>query len=174
MLECEFMSAPVITYYLEMTDPGMLTPATRSVEGLSVVQAQIPLPPLNRFLYTAVGADWDRIDRSVWTDDQWEAWVDRPQLATWVAYLRGTPTGYFELEMQPGKSVEIAYFGLLPRFIGQGIGGILLTRAIECAWEMGAERVWVHTCSLDHPQALNNYLARGLQVFNTVAANQGS
>jgi GNAT superfamily N-acetyltransferase len=167
MLECEFMAGKVITYHLEMNEPGMLKPARRSVEGLYVVQAQIPLPALNRFLYQAVGSDWAWVDRLVWTDEQWEAWVDRPQLATWVAYLHGTPAGYFELEMQADNSVEIAYFGLLPQFIGQGIGGILLTRAIECAWGMGAERVWVHTCSLDHPQALNNYQARGLRIFKT-------
>ena len=100
--------------------------------------------------------------------------MDRPQLATWLAYLHGTPAGYFELETQPDDSVEIAYFGLLPQFIGQGIGGVLLTRAIESAWQMGAERVWVHTCSLDHPQALKNYQARGLQIFKTVTAGEES
>ena len=63
------------------------------------------------------------------------------------------------------------YFGLLPQFIGQGIGGNLFTRAIECGWNLGAKRVWVHTCSLDHPQALNNYLARGLRLFSTVESS---
>jgi GNAT superfamily N-acetyltransferase len=162
------MMTEVITYHLEMTDPGMLKPATRSVDDLSIVQAQIPLPALNRFLYVSVGADWAWVDRLLWSEEEWRTWVDRPQLTTWVAYLRGTPAGYFELEMQPGNSVEIAYFGLLPQFIGKGIGGILLTQAIECGWGLGAERVWVHTCTLDHPQALSNYQARGLRLFKTV------
>ena len=168
MLECDLMTTDLTTYHLEMTDADQLRPAMRTVEGLSIVQAEIPLPALNRFLYTAVGSDWAWVDRLVWSDEQWAAWVDRPQLGTWVAYLYGTPVGYFELEKQPDGSVEIAYFGLLPQFIGQGIGGILLTRAIECGWAMGAARVWVHTCTLDHPQALNNYLARGLRLFKTV------
>jgi len=166
------MTIQVITYHLEMTDPGMLRPATRRVDGLSIIQAQIPLPALNRFLYAEVGADWAWVDRLAWSDEEWRTWIDRPQLMTWVAYLRGTPAGYFELEMQPGNDVEIAYFGLLPQFIGKGIGGILLTRAIECSWGMGAERVWVHTCTLDHPQALSNYQARGLRLFKTVESEE--
>jgi GNAT superfamily N-acetyltransferase len=81
-----------------------------------------------------------------------------------VAYASGTPAGYFELERQHDAAVELAYFGLLPRFIGQGIGGHLPTAAITRAWEMGARRVWVHTCTLDHPQALSNYQARGFRI----------
>ena len=79
-------------------------------------------------------------------------------------YLRGTPAGYFELDDQDGD-VEIAYFGLLPQFLGKGLGGGFLTAAVEKAWEMGAARVWVHTCSLDHPNALKNYQARGFQIY---------
>jgi GNAT superfamily N-acetyltransferase len=78
--------------------------------------------------------------------------------------VSGTPAGYFELERQHEAAVELAYFGLLSRFIGKGIGGTLLTAAINRAWEMGAQRVWVHTCTLDHPQALSNYQARGFRI----------
>ena len=87
MLECDLMTTNLTTYHLEMTDADQLRPAMRTVEGLSIVQAEIPLPALNRFLYTAVGSDWAWVDRLVWTDEQWTAWVDRPQLGTWVAYL---------------------------------------------------------------------------------------
>jgi len=83
-----------------------------------------------------------------------------------VAYVSGTPAGYFELEMQAGGNVEIVYFGLLPQFIGRGLGGALLTATVERAWALGAHRVWVHTCSLDHPNALPGYQARGFRVFN--------
>jgi GNAT superfamily N-acetyltransferase len=86
-----------------------------------------------------------------------------------VAYFSGTPAGYFELEKDKGN-VEIAYFGLLPQFIGQGIGGYLLTRAVEQAWQMSAERVWVHTYTLDHPNALSNYQARGFRIFKQESA----
>jgi GNAT superfamily N-acetyltransferase len=128
-------------------------------------QARLPCPELNRFLYTAVGGDWYWTDRLPWTYAQWRAWVEQPTLETWVAYVSGTPAGYFELEAQAEGQVELAYFGLLPQFIGTGLGGSLLTVAIERAWNMGAVRVWVHTCTLDHPGALANYCARGFRVF---------
>jgi GNAT superfamily N-acetyltransferase len=155
-----------------MTDPAALRPARARVDGLELKQVQVPCPEFNRFLYTAVGGDWYWIDRLVWSYEQWLRWVDRPELETWVAYLDGSPAGYFELEAQPGGNVEIAYFGLLPRFIGRGIGGWLLTAAIERAWRRGAARVWVHTCSLDHPGALANYQARGLRVFKEVVKEE--
>ncbi len=93
------------------------------------------------------------------------AYLNRPDIETWVAYVSGSRAGYFELERQSEGNVELAYFGLLPGFVGQGVGGELLTTAIARAWDMGAARVWVHTCDLDHPQALPNYQARGFRVF---------
>lgn len=164
------MLTVVTTYYLEMISPADLRPASRRPAELEIAQAQVPSPPLNRYLYTAVGGDWHWADRLSWRCEEWMAWLDRPELETWVAYYRGTPAGYFELEMQEGGSVEIAYFGLLGQFFGLGIGGTLLTCAIERGWAMGARRVWVHTCTLDHPNALDNYRARGLRVFKTATA----
>jgi GNAT superfamily N-acetyltransferase len=73
--------------------------------------------------------------------------------------------GYFELRQHQDRSVEIAYFGLLPAFIGRGWGKYLLTRAVESAWQLGTDRVWLHTCTLDHPAALSNYLKRGFRPF---------
>jgi GNAT superfamily N-acetyltransferase len=81
-------------------------------------------------------------------------------------YGSGTPAGYFELERQAKGNVEIAYFGLLPGFIGKGLGAYLLTFATRRAWDMGAARVWVHTCDLDHPRTLANYQARGFRIFH--------
>lgn len=159
------MKVKVVTYHLEMTDPAELRPVAPLLEGLELKQARVPCPELNRFFYTAVGGDWYWIDRLGWTCEQWLRWVDRPELETWVAYLHGTPAGYFELEAQSGGNVEVAYFGLLPRFVGRGLGGWLLTAALERGWQRGAQRVWLHTCSLDHPRALANYLARGLRQF---------
>jgi len=155
----------VTTYYLEMTDPHDLRPKRIECNGLEIRKAEIPSPEFNRFLYTAVGGDWYWIDRLNWTYQQWLEWVDRPELQTWVAYVSGTPAGYFQLEAQPQGNVEIAYLGLLPQFIGKGLGGHLLTVATEKAWQMGPSRVWVHTCTLDHPGALANYRARGFRVF---------
>lgn len=161
-------SLSVTTYYLEMTDPSHLVPKKIANKNFAIARVEIPLPELNRFFYTLVGRDWFWCDKLNWTEQQWRDWVDRPNLQTWVAYLSGTPAGYFELEKQPQKNVEIAYFGLVPHFIGKGLGGALLTRAVEQAWQMDAERVWVHTCTLDSDAALSNYLARGFQVYRQV------
>jgi GNAT superfamily N-acetyltransferase len=155
----------VTIYYLEMTRRAQLRPSQRSHPDATIQRADLPIPEFNRFLYSAVGGEWHWHDRLAWSYDRWMAWLDRPEQETWVAYVRGTPAGYVELEKQPTGSVEIAYFGLLPQFIGQGLGGQLLTAGIVRAWEMGAERVWVHTCSLDHPSALRNYQARGLHLY---------
>ena len=158
------MGASVTTFYLEMATPQDLRPAHSNNPELQVLQAEISCPPFNRFLYEVVGKAWSWTDKLKWSEQQWSDYVCRPELQTWVAYMLGTPADYFELEKQ-GEDVEIAYFGLLPQFIGQGIGGHLLTHAIERAWQMQAQRVWVHTCTLDHPRALSNYKARGFRVF---------
>ena len=101
-----------------------------------------------------------------WSEKQWKAYAENDNLRTWVVYHRGSPAGYYELQQQGGGDVEIAYFGLAPRFIGRGFGGYLLSQAIKSAWKMkGAKRVWVHTCTLDHPSALRNYKARGMEVY---------
>ncbi|HEV8617233.1 MAG TPA: GNAT family N-acetyltransferase [Methylomirabilota bacterium] len=159
------MQQRVTTTHLEMTDRGQLRAAGPGAASLQITRVEIPLPELNRFLYAAVGADWGWYSKVPWDYARWLAYVDRPELETWIGYVSGTPAGYFELERQDGGNVELTYFGLLPRFIGQGLGGKLLTAAISRAWDMGAARVWVHTCSLDHPKALANYQARGFRVF---------
>jgi GNAT superfamily N-acetyltransferase len=151
-----------------MLDPAWLRPVVRPSPDVEVRRAEIPCPELNRYLYTAAGGDWYWIDRLPWPYARWLEYLSRPELETWVAYRSGTPAGYFELEAQPASSVELAYFGLLPRFIGRGLGGALLTATVERAWAMGARRVWVHTCSLDHPSALSAYQARGFRVFDVV------
>lgn len=166
------MRREVITYHLEMTDRSALRPSQAQPSNVVLMQAKIPCPEFNRFLYTAVGSSWYWVNRLSWTYDRWMQYLNRRELETWVAYVDGTPAGYFELEAQAGGDVEIAYFGLLPAFIGKGLGGWLLTAAIERAWQMGAARVWVHTCTLDHPAALKNYQARGLRIFKQVISEE--
>lgn len=151
--------------YLEMTDPGQLRPAIVERGGLELRRAELACPELNRFLYTAVGGDWYWIDRLNWRYREWLEYVSRPEHETWVLYVAGTPAGYFELEGSPGSDIEIAYFGLLPQFTGQGLGGHLLTEGARRAWQKGASRVWLHTSSFDHPGALANYQARGFHPF---------
>jgi len=123
----------------------------------------------NRDLYFAVGEQWQWIDKRPWTDEQWQEYASAPELLTFAAYRCDTLAGYYELRHDTEGGMEIAYFGLLPEFIGRGLGGALLTSAIEEAWsrrgEIAPKRVWVHTCNLDHPQALANYQARGMVVY---------
>jgi GNAT superfamily N-acetyltransferase len=86
-------------------------------------------------------------------------------VSLWILSVDGGVAGYFELRRHPDDSVEIAYFGLLPAYVGRGLGKYLLSEAAGRAWELAPARVWLHTSTLDHPSALPNYLARGFTVF---------
>ena len=155
----------VTIYYLEMLDSSDLR-GKRASKGLQVRECEIPQSQVNRFLYRTVGEAWDWTERLSWSDEQWRALVASTDHRTWIASCKGAIAGYYELRRARDTGVEILYFGLAPRFIGQGLGGYLLTHAIESAWAWeGAERVWVHTCSLDHPGALRNYQARGFRLY---------
>ena len=158
------MTEPVTTWSLQMLAPEELLAACRQ-PALEARECEIPQWELNRFLYQLVGAPWQWHAKLDWSDEQWRSWAENPDLRTWIGWHSGTIAGYYELHRQAGGDVEIAYFGLAPRFVGQGLGGDLLGRSITDAWTWGAQRVWVHTCSLDHPSALANYKARGLKVF---------
>ena len=152
------------TYYLEMTTPSALR-GTKESPGLQVLECEIKQFQLNRFMYQLVGQGWDWTDKNPWSDDQWIAYAENDKLRTWVGYYRGSPAGYFELQ-QVECDTEIGSFGLAPAFIGKGFGGYLLSRALECAWGwQGTQRVWVHTCTSDHPHALGNYKARGMTLY---------
>lgn len=166
------MRKQIVTHHLEMTHPAQLVPERKPHTTFSLVQVEIPCPPLNRFLYAAVGGDWYWLDRLEWSYAQWQSYLERQGVETWVAHVSGTPAGYFELETQASGNIEIVYFGLLPQFIGHGLGGALLTAAVERAWALDARRVWLHTCSLDHPNALPAYQARGFRVFNIVRTEE--
>lgn len=100
-----------------------------------------------------------------WSWQQWHDYLKNPNIVTWVAYQGATPVGYFELQKQVHGDTEIVYFGLLPEFVGKGLGKALLEDAISKAWELADKRIWLHTCSLDHPSALPNYLQRGFSLF---------
>jgi GNAT superfamily N-acetyltransferase len=160
------MNRAITTYYLEMHSPANLRPSIARDATFRVERVIEACPELNRFFYTAVGGSWYWMGRLAWTYQQWLGYLDRPELETWVGYCAGAPAGYFELEQQAESAVELAYFGLLPQFIGRGIGGALLTAAVQRAWQLQPDRVWVHTCTLDGPAALQNYQARGFQLYH--------
>jgi GNAT superfamily N-acetyltransferase len=160
------MNRAVTTSYLEMLTPDSLRPSGSHDPKFRIEQASEPSPELNRFFYTAVGGNWYWTDRLTWSYQRWLDYIKRPELETWVGSYAGTPAGYFELEQQAEQAIELAYFGLLPQFVGRGIGGALLTAAIRRAWQLGPKRVWVHTCTLDGPSALKNYLSRGFTLYH--------
>jgi GNAT superfamily N-acetyltransferase len=158
-------SVQVTTWFLQMTDPAQLAAPPEPDPELEVRQAELPSPELSRMLYTGVGSDWYWTDRLDWTWDRWHEHLARPEVETWVGWVHGTPAGFFELERQ-GDSVELVSFGLLPAFIGRGLGTRLLDAALRRAWALGPRRVWVHTCSLDGPAALRTYRGRGLEIYD--------
>jgi GNAT superfamily N-acetyltransferase len=134
----------------------------------------------NRDMYFRVGEKWKWIDKRAWTDEQWKEYASDPKVRTFAGYYGGEVAGYFELRRnsitdqkseisghKEEEEVEIAYFGLLPEFVGRGLGGALLISAIEnaWAWRPAPVRVWVHTCNRDHPGALANYEARGFKIY---------
>ena len=155
----------VTTWYLEMTAPSQLAPAPAPDPQLAVRQVELPSPELSRALYTGVGSDWYWTDRLTWSRQRWHERLARPQVETWVGWVRGAPVGYAELE-RDRDAVELASFGLLPAFIGRGLGTRLLDAAVRRAWALEPRRVWLHTCSLDGPAALPTYRARGFTVYD--------
>jgi GNAT superfamily N-acetyltransferase len=152
------------TTHLEISSRGQWRRRNRGQAGFEVRECVVKQPRFNRFLYEYIGQNWKWIDRLVWSDQRWREYAAADNLRTFVAYRQGSIVGYYELQQQ-GESVEIRIFGLTPEFIGQGLGGLLLDRAIESAFAWGAERVWVHTCTDDHPHALDNYLQSGFVIF---------
>ena len=138
------------------------------IDGLRVEYCEIKQWALNKFLYCYVGGPWTWTDKLSDTDSQWQAYVEDPKLHTWVAYYKGAIAGYFEMQQQAQGDVEIIQFGLTPEFLGKGMGGYFLTNALEQAWALpNTKRVWLHTCSLDHPSAKANYEARGFTHYKT-------
>jgi RimJ/RimL family protein N-acetyltransferase len=154
----------VTTFYLEMKARDEFRPKPTKDPRFRVLEASVKQWEFNRFLYSFIGAPWKWRDKLSWEDSKWKGYVDSTALRTFVAYYDGSLAGYFELSFCDNE-VEIAYFGLSTYFIGKGFGGALLTSAIEKAWNYEPKRVWVHTCTLDHPSALENYLARGMRIY---------
>ncbi len=156
---------PLITTYLGMRSPDELRPK-RCADARFQIREQTQCDwRFNRDLYFRVGERWDWIDKRAWTEAPWKEYAAAPELRTFAAYYDDTLAGYYELRCDTEGGVEVAYFGLLPQCIGRGLGGALLTSAIEQAWRTSPKRVWVHTCNRDHPQALANYQARGMLVY---------
>jgi ribosomal protein S18 acetylase RimI-like enzyme len=164
--------APVTTTYLHLPSPTDFRPAVVADPDLLTLEAREPSVPFYRFLYDAVGRDWVWIDRLHWTDAQHLEHLSRPTTTLHVLYYRGTPAGYIELDASAGDETEIAYFGLMRFVHGRGFGKHLLSVGVQRAFDDGARRVWLHTCTLDGPHAIANYMARGFIPYKTTTQDE--
>jgi ribosomal protein S18 acetylase RimI-like enzyme len=149
--------------YLEMTSPADLRAGAAPDPAPSVERVGECSVSFFRYLYEEVGRAFHWVDRLSWTDVMVERHLASPAISLWLLTWRAAPAGYFELRRHDDDSVEIAYFGLLPDYIGRGWGRYLLTEAVRAAWSLEPPRVWLHTCTLDHPAALPNYIQRGFR-----------
>ena len=156
---------PVERNFLELRDIKKLK-FNSFKENKFLIKKIKPDFQLNKFFYKQVGKKHRWIDRLSWTDEKWINFISNKNLETYVISEFEDLIGFFELLYNPDlNETEISYFGLLEKYIGKGIGGYALSEAIKKAFEKNIKRVWLHTCTLDHPNALKNYIARGMQVF---------
>jgi GNAT superfamily N-acetyltransferase len=165
----------VLRTHLELPDAASFRPPVTPPPPGARVERIDPCPvPLYRALYRAVGERWHWRDRLAWDDARLATHLDDPRVGVWGLRAPTVPprpepdsgtglAGFFELVRRVDGAVEIAYFGLVAEAIGQRLGGLLLARAVEESWRLGATRVTLNTCTLDHPQALPNYRARGFR-----------
>jgi GNAT superfamily N-acetyltransferase len=151
----------VRVYYLQM----FAAPEAAPPEGLSVVHARTPTVPYYRFLYNEVGRAYHWRSRGQLSDAELAAAIGDPRNELYVLHVDGTPAGFAELDRRQADDVELVQFGLMPPFIGRGLGARFLAWTIHRAWQSGPRRFWLHTCTLDHPRALPNYLAAGFRIF---------
>ena len=127
---------------------------------------------INKFFYKQIGKDHRWIDRLIWDDQTWIKYVENPKVNTYVLRDKDDLIGYYEQIIDfENKNCEIAYFGILKEYYGKKYGGFLLSESIKNSFEKKIERVWLHTCSLDHKFALKNYQARGMKIFKSETIN---
>jgi len=123
---------------------------------------------LNKFFYKNIGKKHKWVDRLIWTEEQWIKYVSNKNVKTFILKNKNDLAGFFELVIHPDKKeAEIAYFGILEEYQNKKLGSFLLSDAIKKSFKENVDRVWLHTCSLDHKNALYNYLARGMKIFKS-------
>ena len=152
--------------YLEINSLEDLKEPKDQMKSLSINLVNPSDFQLNKFFYKNVGKKHHWIDRLTWEDKQWIEYTSSNNLKTYILKKNNDLAGFFELLFHPEKNeVEIAYLGLLEDYHNQKLGSYLLSTAIKNSFLGNPKRVWVHTCTLDHKNALNNYLSRGMKIF---------
>ena len=147
--------------YLEMTEPPLSPPPPRPTGKLALLRIEDPDVDFYRFIYDRVGTPWLWYERRLLDDETLARIIGDPAVDIYVLYVGGAPAGFSELDWRRYPEVELAYLGLIPDFIGRGLGRTLLRWAIDEAWTRNPERLWLHTCTLDHPNALRIYQRAG-------------
>ncbi len=160
------MNKKIERNYLEINSITDLNDSDTHAEGYVIQLIQPPNFQLNKFFYKNVGKKHQWIDRLIWTENKWIQYTSEEKVKTYVLKKKDDLVGYFELIIHSDKNeVEIAYLGLLEEYQNKKLGSYLLSSAIKKSFLNNPERVWVHTCSLDHKNALKNYISRGMKIF---------
>ena len=166
------MNNQVERSYLEIRSTNELVAKNKPFDDLYLEKVNPPDFQLNKFFYKEIGKKHRWTDRLIWTDKSWTNYLDTLGVSTFVLKNNEDYIGYFECIFNKDKlDCEIAYFGILEEYIGKQFGAYLLSEAIKTSFNFGAKRIWVHTCSLDHKNALKNYLSRGMKIFKSETLN---
>ena len=166
------MSNQVERSYLEIRSINDLVVKNQPFNNLYLEKINPPDFQLNKFFYKEIGKKHSWTDRLVWNDKKWIDYLESSGVATYILKHNKNFIGYFEQIFDKEKlDCEIAYFGILEEYIGKKLGGYLLSEAIKLSFNIGSKRIWVHTCSLDHKNALQNYLSRGMKLFKSETLN---
>ena len=166
------MTQEVKRNYLEINSLRDLNQRSKPTEDYSLNLLDPISFQLNKFFYKNIGNKHNWKDRLIWTEEQWINYVSSKNVKTYVLKCKDDLVGFFELiHHQEKKEVEIAYLGILEEYHNKKLGSYLLSEAIKESFKNEINRVWVHTCSLDHKNALKNYMTRGMKIFKTEIIN---
>ena len=166
------MSIKVERNYLDIISLKNLSKIDKPYNNFNVRLVNPPDFQLNKFFYKQIGKKHRWVDRLIWNENQWIKYINNSNVRTYTLQDGNNLAGYFEQIIDQKKlECEIAYFGILQDYVGKRLGGYLLSQAIKKSFAIGANRVWVHTCSLDHKHALKNYLSRGMKIFKSEILN---
>ncbi len=158
--------------FLQINSIKELNHSHKPNDNCKLVLLDPPDFQLNKFFYKQIGKDHRWVDRLQWNDEKWINYVESTNIQTFILKDNDELVGYFEQIFDLNqKNCEIAYFGIMKEFFGKKYGGYLLTEAIKKSFVKDIEKVWVHTCSLDHKNALKNYQARGMKIFKSETVN---
>ena len=162
------MERTIDRFYLHLLSAKYLNKSNCKETNIEILLEKKPSIDLCKFFYKEVGRDFFWRDRLKWSNQDWLDYVNNDFFKLYILKYNNRLAGYYELLYDSKtNSIEIPYFGIFKEFYGKKIGGYLLTDALSTSFKQKITKVWVHTCTLDHPNALKNYLARGMKIFKT-------